>query len=272
MAMFEKEGRLGYVPTEEHSLYPETDGKPMAASDEHRRVLIGILRGLESFFRDTPDVYVSGDILMYYVQGDPRRVVSPDVLVTFGIGRKARRTYQVWVEGKPPDFVMELSSKTTYQRDLTEKLDLYAGLGVSEYFLADIEGLYLPSPLMGFRLVAGQYQAVSPDAVGSIHALSLGLDVHCVDGDLQFYDPVKDEWLQLPEVVAETRAEEATVRAEEATARAEAESLARQEATVRAQAAESLARQEAMARAEAESENARLRAELARLRGTRSNS
>jgi len=262
MAMFDKEGRLGYVPTEEHSLYPETDGKPMAASDEHRRVLIGILRGLESFFRDTPDVYVSGDILMYYVQGDPRRVVSPDVLVTFGIGRKARRTYQVWVEGKPPDFVMELSSKSTYQRDLTEKLDLYAGLGVSEYFLADIEGLYLPSPLMGFRLVAGQYQAVSPSASGSIHASSLGLDVHCVDGDLQFYDPVKGEWLQLPEVVAETRAEEAT-------ARAEAESRARAEATVRAQAAESRARQEAMARAEAESENARLRAELARLRGNR---
>lgn len=248
MAMFEKEGRLGYVPTEEHSLYPETDGKPMAASDDHRRVLIGILRGLESFFGDTPDVYVSGDILMYYVQGDPRQVVSPDVLVTFGIGRKARRTYQVWVEGKPPDFVMELSSKSTYQRDLTEKLALYAELGISEYFLADIEGLYLPSPLMGFRLVAGQYQAVSPDASGSIHASSLGLDVQCVQGDLRFYDPVKDKWLQLPEVVAETRAEAATARAE---------------------AAESLAHQEATARAEAESETERLRAELARLRGNR---
>ena len=62
-------------------------------------------------------------------------------------------------------------------------------------------------------------------------------------GDLQFYDPVKDEWLQLPEVVAETRAEAATARAEAATARAEA--------------AESLARQEATARAEAESETAR---------------
>ena len=269
MAMFEKEGHLGYVPTEEHSLYPETDGKPMAASDDHRRVLIGILRGLESFFSDTPDVYVSGDILMYYVQGDPRRVVSPDVLVSFGLGRKARRTYQVWVEGKPPDFVMELSSKTTYQRDLGEKMALYAGLGVSEYFLADIEGLYLPSPLMGFRLVAGQYQPVVPDASGSIHASILGLDVHCTQGDLQFYDPVKDEWLQLPEVVAETRAEEAAARAEEAAARAEAEALARQEATARAQAAESLARQEATARAEAESENARLRAELARLRSNR---
>ena len=117
MTVSENVGHFRSAPTQENQLYPETDGKPMAASDDHRRVLIGILRGLESFFGDTPDVYVSGDILMYYVQGDPRQVVSPDVLVTFGIGRKARRTYQVWVEGKPPDFVMELSSKSTYQRD-----------------------------------------------------------------------------------------------------------------------------------------------------------
>ena len=253
MAISENIGHFRSAPTQEEQLYPETDGKPMAASDDHRRVLIGILRGLESFFGDTPDVYVSGDILMYYVKGDPRKVVSPDVLVTFGIGRKARRTYQVWVEGKPPDFVMELSSKSTYQRDLTEKLALYAGLGVSEYFLADIEGLYLPSPLMGFRLVAGEYEAVSPDASGSLHASRLGLDVHCVRGDLQFYDPVKAEWLQLPEVVAGTRAEAA-------------ELLARREATARAEA-ELLARREATARAEAELETERLRAELERLRG-----
>ena len=55
---------------------------------------------------------------MYYVQGDPRKVVAPDVLVSFGIGQKARRTYLVWQEGKSPDFVMELASESTYQKDL----------------------------------------------------------------------------------------------------------------------------------------------------------
>ena len=255
MAMFEKEGHLGYVPTEEHSLYPETDGKPMAASDDHRRVLIGILRGLESFLGDTPDVYVSGDILMYYVEGDPRQVVSPDVLVTFGIGQKARRTYQVWVEGKPPDFVMELSSKSTYQRDLTEKLALYAELGVSEYFLADIEGLYLPAPLMGFTLVDGSYQAIPQTRKGGIASAMLGLELHLRLGDLQFYDPSTREWLLTPDEAAEARAEQ--------------ETRARQQAEDRAATAEDRAATAEDRAATTEAEVEDLRAELARLRGNR---
>ena len=102
MAMSENTKTLGSAPTQESQLYPDTDGKPMAASDEHRSALIRLLGRLEQFFREKPEVYVSGDILMYYVQGDPRKVVSPDVLVTFGIGQKNRQTYLVWSEGKPP--------------------------------------------------------------------------------------------------------------------------------------------------------------------------
>lgn len=77
MAMSEKDGHLGYVPTQESRLYPETDGQPMAASDDHRRVLMRILRVLEAFFKDIPEVYVSGDLLMYYVQGGPAESRSP---------------------------------------------------------------------------------------------------------------------------------------------------------------------------------------------------
>ena len=119
MAMSENRGSPGSAPTQESQLYPDTDGKPMAVSDDHRRVLTRILRLLEQFFRETPDVYVSGDLLMYYLQGDPRKVVAPDVLVSFGIGQKRRRTYLVWEEGKLPDFVMEMASETTYRNDLT---------------------------------------------------------------------------------------------------------------------------------------------------------
>ena len=61
---------------------------------------------------------------MYYVEGDPRKSVSPDVLVSFGLGKKPRRTYLVWEEGKVPDFVMEFSSKNTYRNDLGHKMEL----------------------------------------------------------------------------------------------------------------------------------------------------
>lgn len=247
MARYEENrGDLGSAPTQDSQLYPETDGKPMAASDEHRRVLTNLLRLLETFFARTPDTYVSGDILMYYVEGDPRKVVSPDVLVTFGIGQKRRKTYRVWQEGKCPDFVLELSSQTTYRNDLAEKMELYAMLGIPEYFLVDIEGLYLPTPLMGFRLVDGVYDPILPGREGEVHASVLGLDFHLRLEDIQLYDSARDQWLQLPEEAAEARAEQEASRAEQAEARAEQE-------TTRAEAAESAA--------------AALRAELDRLRG-----
>ena len=124
--------------------------------------------------------------MMYYKEGFPKESVSPDILVTFGIGKKRRRTYKVWEEGKPPDFVMEFSSKGTYRDDLDKKVDLYAKIGVSEYFLYDAERRYLPSPLMGF------------------FAETLNLIIHLQDETFGVYNPDTEEWLQSAEERAET--------------------------------------------------------------------
>ena len=204
-------------------LYPETDGKQMAASDLHLEILIWLLQTLKAHFATRPDVYVSGDILTYYTEGDPRAVVAPDVLVSFGIGQKQRRTYKVWEEGKVPDFVMEFSSKTTYQKDLTDKMALYAALGIPNYLLYDAEALYLPSPLMGFQLVEGSYVPVLPGVDGGIYSDVLGLDFHIRERRLAVYDPVSEQWLQTP-------AEQHAARAEDAETRAAQETIARQKA------------------------------------------
>ena len=170
-----------------------------------------------------PDVYVSGDILTYYTQGNPRAVVAPDVLVAFGIGQKPCHTYKVWEEGKVPDFVMEFSSKTTYQNDLTDKMALYAALGIPNYLLYDAEALYLPSPLMGFQLVKGVYVPVPRGVDGGIHSDVLGLDFHIRERRLAVYDPVSEQWLQTP-------AEQHAARAENAETSAAQETIARQKA------------------------------------------
>ena len=214
---------IPYAPTDTADLYPETDGKPMAASDLHLEILIWLLQTLKAHFAQMPDVYVSGDILTYYTKGNPRAVVAPDVLVAFGIGQKQRRTYKVWEEGKVPDFVMEFSSKTTYQNDLTDKIALYAALGIPNYLLYDAEALYLPSPLMGFQLVKGVYVPVPPGVDGGIHSDVLGLDFHIRERRLAVYDPVSEQWLQTP-------AEQHAARAENAEARAAQETSARQKA------------------------------------------
>ena len=221
---------MPYAPTDAVDIYPETDGEHIAASDLHLEILIWLLQTLKAYFAEMPDVYVSGDILTYYTKGDPRAVVAPDVLVAFGIAQKRRHTYKVWEEGKVPDFVMEFSSKTTYQNDLTDKMALYAALGIPNYLLYDAEALYLPSPLMGFRLVEGVYVPVVPGVDGGVHSDVLGLDFHIRDRRLGVYDPVAAQWLQTPVEKAETRAE-----------------------------------QEAIARQKAEEEVERLREELARL-------
>ena len=255
MAIHTKENHIPSAPTDTTIFYPEEDGKPMAVSDLHRWILMRTLQVLEAYFADRPEVYVSGDILMYYVEGDPRKSVSPDVLVAFGLGKKFRGNYKVWEEGKVPDFVMEFSSKTTYQNDLGHKMELYTSLGIQDYFLCDIEGLYLPSPLMGFTLVDGLYVPISENVDGGLHSSALNLDFHVDDLDadlytsalnsgfpadvagLGIYDPVGGAWLQTP--------------AESALALAELEAIARQQEAARADAAEA--------------EAARLRAELERL-------
>ena len=220
MQNYTNQPKIPYAPTETE-LYPETDGKPMAVSDLHRRILTRILQILENHFTQSPEAYVSGDILMYYVEGQPQKVVSPDVLVTFGIGQKLRLTYKVWEEGKVPDFVMEMSSKSTYRNDLGEKMELYASLGIRDYVLYDADGLYLPTPLMGFTLVDGKYVAISPNADGGIYSEVLGLEFRLRDTHFGIYDPVSEVWLQTHAEEAEARAENAEARAENAEARAE---------------------------------------------------
>ena len=205
---------MPYAPTDTADLYPDTDGQPMAASDLHLEILIRLLQVLRAYFSEMPGVYVSGDILTYYIEGNPRAVCAPDVLVTFGIGQKQRHTYKVWEEGKVPDFVMEFSSKTTYQNDLTDKMGLYAGLGIPNYLLYDAEALYLPSPLMGFQLVEGVYVPIPPGVDGSIHSDILDLDFHIRERRLEVYDPVREQWLQTPAEIAEARAETAEAEVE----------------------------------------------------------
>ena len=225
-----KRFNIPYAPTDPADLYPDTDGEPIAASDFHLEILIWLLQTLKAHFARQPDVYVSGDILTYYTEGNPRAVIAPDVLVSFGIGQKQRHTYKVWEEGKVQDFVMEFSSKTTYQNDLTDKMDIYAALGIPNYLLYDAEALYLPSPLIGFRLVDKDYVPIRPDVDGGIHSDVLGLDFHIRDRRLAVYDPVRQQWLQTATEQQTARAETAEARAETAEARAEQEAIIRQKA------------------------------------------
>ncbi len=136
--------RTRYAPTADTDIYyPESDGKPMAETERHRDCLIRSIQTLSLHYIDEQDVCVSGNMMMYHEEGNPQKSISPDVFVAFGVGKKERRIYQIWNEGKPPDFVLEFSSPNTYRRDQNEKKHLYAEIGILEYFLYDPERSYM---------------------------------------------------------------------------------------------------------------------------------
>ena len=192
-------------------VYPSSDGKPMAETDKHRKLMMEFIQTLEHRFREASDVYVSGDLLIYYEEGQPRKSVAPDVFVVFGVGKKPRRTYLTWEEGETPDFVLEAASPSTYQRDFGIKKELYATvLGVKEYYIYDPYGEITPS-FIGYRLVEGEYEEIEfadERLPSEVLALELGEN----EGELRLYDPATQQWLLPPAARAE-RAEEALAEA-----------------------------------------------------------
>src|SRR5438876_10718276 len=114
--------------------YPESDGRPMGETDIHRDAMVRHIELLRHYY-DGQQVYVSGDLLVYYEQGNPKKFVVPDAFVVKGINPGQRRVYKTWVERKAPDAAIETTSRKTKKKDTTFKPDLYARLGITEYLL-----------------------------------------------------------------------------------------------------------------------------------------
>src|SRR5579862_2925045 len=88
--------------------YPDSDGKPMAETPEHRAGMTYAIGCLEIRYLNRNDAQVSGNDFVYWIEGDPKKRVSPDCYVVFGVEKKARRNYKSWAErGKLPSVVFE---------------------------------------------------------------------------------------------------------------------------------------------------------------------
>ncbi|MEH2410002.1 Uma2 family endonuclease [Nostoc sp.] len=162
--------------------YPDEDGKPMAEGDIQCSYLTYAINALRIYFQNHPDVYVAGNLFIYYEKGYPESVVAPDVFVVFGVENRDRRSYKTWEENnQTPDFVLEITSKTTRSKDQGAKKGIYAFLGVREYFQYDPTGDYLNPQLQGLHLVDGNYFLVAtntlPDATVSLPSEVLGLEL-----------------------------------------------------------------------------------------------
>ena len=229
--------------------YPSSDGKPMADNDAQRAAIIYMIGTLEYWFSHRTDVYVSGDLLIYYQEGNRRASVAPDAFVVFGAEDRQRQTYKLWEEPKAPDFALEVASPKTWRDDEGRKRVLYERLGVREYWQYDPTGENLGVRLKGHRLAGGVYKPQpvmeSVDGTLILHSETLGLELRVKGDDMYFLDPVTGRRLR-----GLREAETACLAAE---SRAGHEAVARRAAESRAEAAESRAEREAAARRTAES-------------------
>lgn len=181
------------IPLQRNIHYPESDGQPVAETDLHREELFDLIRVLKRRYREVPDIYVTGNLFLYYVQGDPSSVVAPDVFLVRGVIKEPRRIYKLWEEGQVPSLVIELTSDSTRDEDLSKKKLCYERLGVEEYFLHDPYQDYLDPPLQGFRLINRRYRPIEPEADGSLRSVTTGLLLRTEGQRLRLVDAVTSQ-------------------------------------------------------------------------------
>jgi Uma2 family endonuclease len=193
--------------------YPSSDGTPMAETDIHRDLMVDLISRLRQWFSARQDAYVSGNLFVYYQEGDPRKVLAPDCFVVFGVPSGPRDTFKTWEEGAYPAVVIELTSKTTQREDLSAKFDTYQNVWqVKEYFLFDPLEEYLEPSLLGYRLSRGELRPVKPTKSVLLSKV-LGITLSREGWRLVLRDPASGKELPTVEAAA-AEAEIARLKAE----------------------------------------------------------
>ncbi len=212
---------------------------------------------LPRHFCNPDTTVIGGEVPVAWRPSRRQGVRIPDLLIAFNVNFAAlidRNGYAIEEQGKPPDFVLEVASKTTGFTDYTRKREDYAAFGIPEYWRFDpTRGQYHNAPLAGDRLVDGVYQPIEIIQTNEQrywgHSGVLNLSLCWENGQLRWWNPGTGRYLETHDeeadarIAAESRAEEAESRAGRERARAEeAESRAGRE-RARAEESESRARE-----------------------------
>ena len=176
----------------------------------------GNVHHLRHHFGSPDTTLVAGE---HYISAAPTRDMAglryPDLLIAFGVNPAAyyrSNAYIIAEQGKPPDFVLEIASRSTGGADTGAKRYDYAALGITEYWRFDETGEH-----HGARLAGGEYHPIRIDEIaeGVLEGYSgaLGLNLRWVQGRLEWHDPATGR--HIPTFDAErSRADAAQYRAD----------------------------------------------------------
>ncbi|MDY6786248.1 MAG: Uma2 family endonuclease [Cyanobacteriota bacterium] len=157
------------------TLYPDSDGKPMAENTEQYEWIVRLVTNLKYLLKDKV-AFVAGDLLWYPVEVEepPAPCQAPDAMVALGRPPGYRGSYKQWEEDNiAPQVAFEILSPSNTRREMAEKQKFYEDYGVLEAYYYDpqrkdfwgfvreqsgdiftlITALYLPwtSPLLQIR-------------------------------------------------------------------------------------------------------------------------
>ena len=198
------------VSADEEIYYPDTDETIMPEGIQHFLLSVHLASILLAFFASRRDAKVFGNVMLYYEEGNPRKVVSPDLMVCFGLEDFPKRVYKLWEEKVVPSVVIEFASNTTWLNDVSTKLALYQKLNVKEYYIYDVEYDNLPESLLAYRLIDDELTQIEVESK-RVLSESLGLELVDTGETLRFFNPQTNEFLMTME---EMTAELAKLRAE----------------------------------------------------------
>jgi Uma2 family endonuclease len=186
--------------------YPDCDGQPMANNTTQFRWIVTIKQNLEFIFANE-DVFIAGDLFWYPIEGKPKIVVAPDVIVAVGRPKGDRLSYKQWKEDNiPPQVVFEIISPSNTIDEMDMKLLFFDRYGVEEYYIYDPQLQILRVFLRqdeGLRIMPFDQDWTS---------LRLGIHFQMGEDGLTLYRP---------DGVAFQTFEEASLRAEEAERRSQ---------------------------------------------------
>ena len=148
----------------------------------------------ETIARLYADWFVGANLFVYFDENQvkTRNFRGPDFFVVKGAvkKRKPRLSWVIWEEHKAPNVIIELSSPSTENEDLGPKKLIYQDvLKTPEYFLFHPSG-----KLLGFKLVNGLYQRITPDKTGRLISEELGLALRVWKGP--YSDVAMSVWLR----------------------------------------------------------------------------
>jgi Uma2 family endonuclease len=207
--------------------------------DPHFKAKAKTKATLDDFFkRIGRKIYISSELAVFY---PGRERFSPDVLAVLDVEPHDRDKWVVSDEGKGLDLVIEVYYRGNKTKDFKTKVELYADLGIREYFIFDrrnlsLRGYRLPPAEEGRATEPRVYRPIVPQG-GVYPSQVLGLDLMVQGAKLRFLYGMA-EVPEAEELVGklQSKVDDLLARAEEAEKRAAAEAEHAAAETERAEA------------------------------------